>query len=196
MEGVYNTIIIIFCRSITRGAGALNFFSHAAELTICFTHCTVNILGVRLRWGKQQKFRAEFARFLGTIRENTYWIDSEANVALHILSYDLTNRGHREILASMSAMRTPSATGSPATGVTASNASYRMITHLANPSFFGRQEELRRCCQVWKLGNSPRNCPLGLLRQHFMLLAVGGALLSLGYEVLGKMVSISHPFNF
>ncbi|EAQ92908.1 predicted protein [Chaetomium globosum CBS 148.51] len=85
----------------------------------------VNILGISLKWRKQQKFRAEFARFLGTIRENTRWIDLEANIALHNLSHDLTSRGHREILASMSAMRTTSATSLPATGVTASTASKR-----------------------------------------------------------------------
>ena len=96
----------------------------------------VNILGISLKWRKQQKFRAEFARFLGTIRENTRWIDLEANIALHNLSHDLTSRGHREILASMSAMRTTSATSLPATGVTASTASYRMIPHLVKIGTF------------------------------------------------------------
>ncbi|KAH6650348.1 P-loop containing nucleoside triphosphate hydrolase protein [Chaetomium tenue] len=41
-------------------------------------------------------------------------------------------------------MSTPSATASPATGITAPTASYRMIPHLANPCFFGRQLELQQ----------------------------------------------------
>ncbi|KAK0667514.1 disease resistance protein RFL1 [Cercophora samala] len=121
----------------------IQFFLHAA---VFFSrNPIVNILGISLRWRKQNKFQAEFARFLATIRENTHWIDSEANVALHNLSHDLTSRGYREILASMSAMCTPSATASPADGVpTGSSPQYRMIPYLANPCFFGRQMELQQ----------------------------------------------------
>lgn len=82
-------------------------------------------------------FQREFTEQINSIRDHTQWIDSEANVGLHLVAHQLTSRGHHEILASISAIASPIIMASPASG------SHRIIPYIENSSFFGREDELR-----------------------------------------------------
>lgn len=99
-----------------------------------------NLLGIVFCIGK--RFRRELTEQINSIRDHTQWIDSEANVGLHLVAHQLTGRSHHEILASISAIASPFNMASPTRG------SHRMIPYIANSSFFGREEELKSLDEV------------------------------------------------
>lgn len=78
----------------------------------------------------------EFAGLLRSIRLNTQWIDTEANVGLHILTHQLTSRGHQEILSSLAAIAAPPTMGTSSTSI------HHIVPYVANPIFHGRSNQL------------------------------------------------------
>jgi hypothetical protein len=102
---------------------------------------SVNLLGLGEVWGhRRKKFHGDFQDLILSIHDHTQWIDAEANVGLHILLQQTTIRNHREVLSSIN-----SALAAPAVQTTAStHATYRSIPHVANGTFFGRSEELKK----------------------------------------------------
>ncbi|KAL6412101.1 Disease resistance protein RFL1 [Ilyonectria robusta] len=90
--------------------------------------------------GKRQRFRDEFNRSLESITPHAQGIDVESSTGFHIVVQKLTSQDHKDVLSKIFTMSSPRAirVESPAT------TSYRVIPHVENPSFFGRETELKQ----------------------------------------------------
>lgn len=101
----------------------------------------VNLLGIGAVWGhRRKKFQGDFEDLKLSIREHTQWIDAEANVGFHNSSQQMMIRNHREIRSIIDA-----ALATPTVQATVTDhATYRSIPYVANRSFFGRTEEMKR----------------------------------------------------
>ena len=102
-----------------------------------YDYDVVNVCCVTLPLRKRLRVETEFAKILVSIREHTQWIDTEAFVGLHTLTQQLNSRNHEEILSSIAAIPSPQLVTS------STRTTYRMIPHVANPEFFGREHELQ-----------------------------------------------------
>lgn len=83
----------------------------------------------------------EFTELFARIRDHTQGIDTEAFVGLHLHLQGLTTRNHQEILSNM---RLVMASPPPVPTTVAASATYRMLPHVANSTFFGRADELKQ----------------------------------------------------
>lgn len=100
-----------------------------------------NLFGVDISRRKSKKLKVEFTELFTRIQEHTRWIDIEALVGLNLQLQGLTTRNHQEILSNIHlAMASPP----PVPTNVAASATYRLLPHVANSTFFGRADELKR----------------------------------------------------
>lgn len=100
-----------------------------------------NLFGLDISLGKSKKLKGEFTELFTRIQEHTQWIDTEAFVGLHLHLQSLTTRNHQEILSNI---RLVMASPPPVPATVAASATYRLLPHVANSTFFGREYELKR----------------------------------------------------
>ncbi|KAK0701436.1 hypothetical protein B0T21DRAFT_353699 [Apiosordaria backusii] len=101
-------------------------------------HPIVNILRVVWPCKERRGFQDSFASLFNSIQAHTTWIDTEANVGLHLATQQLASRKYDEIMASIATIRSPVPMSS------LNSVKYRIIPWVANPQFFGRVVELEK----------------------------------------------------